>query len=152
MVRTQASTHIARPPDQVFAFVALDFFSNYQRWSPEVVSLEALSPGPIRLGSRGRQVRVDHGRRTEATFEVCVFEQDRRIDFQGLSAPIYISYRFEPSADGTRLTFVFELSRLELFMRPFEKLIRAAIQEGGERVVGNIRGLLEQAPTAVSQH
>jgi hypothetical protein len=42
------------------------------------------------------------------------------------------------------LTFVFELKRFELFMRPFEKLIRVAVQEGSERVVRNIKGLVER--------
>ena len=49
----------------------------------------------------------------------------------------------EPEGDQTRLTFVFELTRLDFFMRPFEKLIRVAVQEGAQRTVRNIKGLLE---------
>jgi len=143
MVRAQASTLIAKPANQVFDFIAVDFFRNYQRWSPEVVSLEPESQGPVRVGTTCRQVRIDQGRRTESTFRVSGFEPAKRVDFEGTSNPFRVSYRLDPIADETRLTFTFELSRLEFFMRPFEKLIRIALQEGAERVVRNIKNLIE---------
>ena len=46
----------------------------------------------------------------------------------------------------TDLEFCFELLELELFMRPFEKLIRMAIEEGAENTVANIRNLLTDEP------
>ncbi len=152
MVRAQASTLIARPAEQVFNFIAVDFLKNYKRWSPEVVSLQPRSEGPVRVGTTCRQVRVDQGRRTESTFRVSVFEPARRVDFQGMSKPFRVSYQLEPVTDKTRLTFTFELSRLELFMRPFEKLIRVALQEGAERVVRNIKGLIESEVSQVLTH
>jgi hypothetical protein len=50
----------------------------------------------------------------------------------------------EALGERTRLSFAFELRQLDLYMRPFEKLIRAAVQEGAERVVRNIKGLVER--------
>ena len=126
MVRAQASTLIARPAEQVFNFIAVDFLKNYRRWSPEVVSLQPQSDGPVRVGMACRQVRIDQGRRTESTFRVSRFEPGKRIEFQGISNPFRVSYQLDPIAEKTRLTFIFELSRLELYMRPFEKLIRIA--------------------------
>ncbi|WP_269144437.1 hypothetical protein [Methylicorpusculum oleiharenae] len=38
---------------------------------------------------------------------------------------------------------------IELFMRPFEKLIRVAIEEGAQNTVNNIKNLL--VPDAVSE-
>jgi hypothetical protein len=148
MIRTQASTLITSPSDRVFEFIAVDFFKNYRRWSPEVVSLQPISNGPVKVGTTARQVRIDQGRRTEATFRVSAFEAGKRVEFQGTSdPPFWISYRLESLAGKTVLTFEFELSRLEFYMRPFEKLIRIAVQEGAERVVRNIKGLIEaQAP------
>jgi len=35
------------------------------------------------------------------------------------------------------------LRRLDLMMRPFEKLIRIAIQDGAERTVRNLKRLIE---------
>ena len=143
MVRGKASTLIARPAEQVFNFIAVDFLGNYQRWSPEVVSLESKTQGPVRVGTTCRQVRVDQGRRTESTFRVSRFEPAKRVEFEGMSNPFRVSYELAPTADKTRLTFTFELSRLEFFMRPFEKLIRIAMAEGAEKVVRNIKRLIE---------
>jgi hypothetical protein len=41
----------------------------------------------------------------------------------------------ERTAGPTRLTFTFTLERVDLYMRPFEKRIRSAVQDGAERVV-----------------
>ena len=143
MVRGKASTLIARPAGQVFNFIAVDFFKNYQRWSPEVVSLEPRTQGPVRVGTTCRQVRIDQGRRTASTFRVSRFEPGKHVEFEGTSNPFRVSYALDPHAGKTRLTFTFELARLELFMRPFEKLIRIAIAQGAESVVRNIKRLIE---------
>jgi hypothetical protein len=149
MIRAKATALIAMPPRPVFEFVAIDFFRNYQRWSPEVVALRQLSEGPVGLGTTGRQVRIDHGRRTDASFRVSVFEPERRIAFEGISEPFAISYRLDDMGDGTRLTFEFELPRLALYMRPFEWLIRGGVQDAAERIVRNIKDLIEaEAPKA----
>ncbi len=118
--------------------------TRYQRWSPEVQRLDLLTPGPLREGSRARQVRVDQGRRSDNTFRVVALEPPTKVCFNESSNQFRTEYRMNPRGDETRLTFVFELRRLELFMRPFEKLIRAAMQDGAERVVRNIKGLVER--------
>ncbi len=144
MVKAEASIMIRRPVESVFDFVVVEFFENYPKWSPEVIELKAATPPPLRVGTTARQVRVDQGRRTESTFRVSALETGQRIVFQGTSTPFNIVYRFAPlGGDKTRLTFAFELSRLDLFIRPFEKLIRLAVQDGAERVVHNIKGLIE---------
>ena len=143
MIKAQASTLISSPVERVFEFIAVDFFENYKRWSPEVVSLMPVTSGPVHVGTTAKQIRVDQGRQTESTFKVSAFVTGKRVDFQGLSSPFYISYQLESIEDNTRLTFVFELSKLEFYMRPFEKLIRSAIRDGAHRVVRNIKGLLE---------
>lgn len=152
MVRAQAQALIVRPTDSVFNFIAVNFFKNYPRWSPEVVELHISTKGPIRVGTTGRQVRVDQGRRTESAFRVCRFEQDSCVAFQGISSPFYVSYQIKPIRNNTHLTFTFELSQLELHMRPFQKVIRFAIQEGAEGVVRNLKALIEtEVPSTGTQ-
>jgi hypothetical protein len=143
MIRAQATTIIARHPSEVFQFVATDFFANYPRWSPEVVMLRATSPGPLRVGSTGWQARVDFGRRTELSFRVSILDECKRVDFQGISLPMLSSYRFVEINQRTRLTFLFELKRLDYVMRPFSGLINLKAQQGAQQVVGNIKRLLE---------
>lgn len=143
MIRAESETVIARCPEQVFDFVVTGFFDNYPRWSPEIEELERTSPPPLCVGSTGRQVRVDHGRRTETTFVVSELEPGRRAVFKGTSHAFRIIYDFEPTADGTRLRFVFELDGINRMLRPFERLIRRVVQHGAARIAEDIRDLVE---------
>lgn len=145
-VKAKATTVIKKPVDEVFHFISDEFFANYPKWSPEVVELRCLSEGPLRLGTLARQVRVDHGHRTESTFRVTDYQPNKRLCFSGVSSPYRCVYDFEQKTmptPSTQVAFTFELSELELFMRPFEKLIRVAVQDGAERTVKNLKGLLE---------
>ena len=143
----KASAVVRKPMDEVFQFIGEGFFNNYPKWSPEVVELKPLSQGPVAVGALARQVRVDHGHRSESTFAVTDFQPNRRIAFSGVSNAYRCTYELE-SADtptpATRVAFTFEFPELELFMKPFEKLIRIAVQDGAERTVSNLKGLLEQ--------
>ena len=143
MVKVQASTLIARPAEDIFDFIAVDFFNNYKRWSPQVVSLRRISEGPVGLGTTVRQVRIDMGHRTESTFRVSAFDTGRRVDFKGVSDPYLISYRVNGLAEKTQLTFTFELSRLQFHMRPFRRPFTVAAQRSAKQVVRNIKHLLE---------
>ena len=143
MVKAQASIEIERPPHAVYAFIAEEFERNYPRWSPEVKELRLMSNGPVRVGTVARQVRVDQGRRTESTFKITHMEPGSRLTFQGTSFPFLVDYRFIAASQHTQLTFSFELRRVDLIMRPFEKLIRIAVQEGAERTVRNLKRLIE---------
>lgn len=57
--------------------------------------------------------------------------------------PLLSSYRFVEIDQKTRLTFLFELTHLEYFMRPFAGLINMKVQQGAQQVVRNIKRLLE---------
>jgi hypothetical protein len=143
MIRSSASSTIASPPEEVYHFVVTDFEKNYRRWSPEVQRLEMLTKGPLRLGSRARQVRVDQGRRSDTRFQVIAIEPQKQVCFAELSRKYEGEYSMTPCETGTCLQFEFRLKKVELFMRPFEKLIRIAIQDGAERTVSNIKRLVE---------
>lgn len=144
-VVAKASIVIDRPADEVFHFIGDNFFLNYPRWSPEVKELKQISPGEVKLGTRARQVRVDQGHRTESIFGVTVFIPGQRICFEGISNAYRCDYELKVSAteQATRVMFTFELPKLEMFMRPFEKLIRVVAQDGAERTLRNLKRLIE---------
>jgi hypothetical protein len=144
MVKAQSRTLIRCPLREVYGFVVEDFVHNYPRWSPEVQQLRPLTNGPLDLGWTAHQVRVDQGRRTETDFRVIVLDPQQRVCFQGIRDPFVIDYRFDPQGQHTQLTFSFELARLGFALRPFEKLIRFAVQDGTERVVRNLKALVER--------
>jgi hypothetical protein len=148
VVTGRADIVIGRSADAVFEFVVRDFFRNYPRWSPEVTHLEVLTPGPIQVGSRARQRRLDHGRRSESTFHVVALQPPTLVEFAEGTDLFRAAYRIEPLSERARLTFTFELTRLEFFARPFESVIRSTVQNGTEQVVRRIKALVEQAPVA----
>jgi len=142
-----ASILINAPVEKVFNFIAVDFFENYPRWSPEVQELELLSAPPFQLNSLVRQVRIDNGQRSESTFKITTYKVGQKLIFEGVSNAYRCSYDFastDPSLN-TQITFTFELLKLELFMLPFEKLIIIAVQEGAKRTVRNLKNLIESS-------
>jgi hypothetical protein len=148
-----ASIELDRPVDQVFSFVAERFFENYPRWAPEVIEFKPINGNPMAVGALARQTRIEQGQKTESTFEIVKLQPYELLELEGLSDPYRNRYRFESiGANKARLTFSFEILELELFMRPFEKLIRTAIEEGAQNAVQNIKELLEleSAGTGIS--
>ena len=140
----KANTIIQTPSEKLFNFIGNDLLINYPRWSPEVKELEKLTDGPIKLGTLCRQVRIDQGNRSESTFKVKFFDVGARICFEGVSNPYRCDYVIESvNASDSRIIFIFELLSLDLHVRPFEKLVRIAVQDGTERTVKNIKKLIE---------
>lgn len=132
------------PSKKAYAFIGDEFFKNYPKWCPQVVEVEELSPPPVRSGSKGRQVTRDRGIDSESTFQVAEFAPASVFEIQGVSEPFRSSYEFhQESGNKTRIVFTFELKELDLVMRPFQKLIRNALQEGAEQTIENIKMLLE---------
>ena len=142
----KAHVIIECPPNELFQYTGEKLFENYPKWSPEVKELEQITPGAINLGTEGRQVRIDQGRRTESRFKVSAFDPNARLTLVGLSDPFRCTYEFQSIGDKnfTKLTFSFELLEILAIMRPFEGLVRVAIKEGAERTVQNIKRLVEE--------
>ena len=145
MINANSRITVRRPVSKVYNFVVTDFFKNYPRWSPEVVELESIGAVTIALGVRGRQIRVDQGRRSETRFQITELIEQKRAVFDGdLQAKFAIRYNFETTnEEETILSFEFELKKIDLFMMPFQKLIRIAIQDGADKTVRNIKRLIE---------
>ncbi|PSJ18603.1 SRPBCC family protein [Nitrosomonas supralitoralis] len=141
----RAQTLVECSATAIFQYLADGLFENYPRWSPEVKELEKMTPGPIQLGTEGRQVRIDQGRRTESRFKISSYEPGVRLTLLGVSEPFRCTYELQAinPEHSTKLTFTFELLEILPIMRPFEGLVRAAIRDGAERTVQNIKRLLE---------
>ena len=141
-VQAEVSVLIDRPCQVVCQFVVDDFFENYPRWSPEVTLLEKTTPGPLRVGTTGRQVRNDAGYITESSFRVTAYEPLHQIAFTSTSDPRYhVRYTFLETGEMTRVTFSFELT-LTWLLKPFEKIIARTISDQSRRMVNNIGALL----------
>ena len=95
---------IARPPEQVFAFVADGL--NGPSWRPGV--LDAAHASGSGLGTVYRQgVRGPGGRRIAADYRITAWDPPRRLAFEAIAGPVRPTgeYRLEGEGQGTRLTF-----------------------------------------------
>jgi len=151
----RSSVIIRKPAEEVFRFIGEEFFENYPKWSPEVKNLNALSDGPVRVGTLARQVRVDFGYRSESDFRVLEFQKYRRFvcagaghvgDVLRMSAfrCVYDLKEAPFSESCTCVAFTFEIPELDFMMRPFERLVRVVIQKATERSLLNIKDLIER--------
>lgn len=140
----EASVEIDRPLTDVFRFVGERFFENYPKWAVEVAEFESLDGQAVFVGAKGKQVRTDNGAAVESVFAITDYKPYVRLSLEGVEQPYRQSYLLEGDErqSPTRLTFRFELTHLEVFMRPFEKLIRYAIEDGAENTVANIKNLI----------
>lgn len=141
----EAGVDIDKPTDKVFSYIGANFFDNYPKWAVEVVEFEALDGKEVFVGAKAKQVRKDNGTSVESVFTITDYQPPFKLILQGLNDPYKHSYLLEKGNDSqpTRLTFRFELLELDVFMRPFQKLIRAAIEDGAENTVENIKNLID---------
>lgn len=145
-IAAEMSATVEQDQTKVFEFIADNFHENYQRWMTDVVELEPLDGIPLRKGSRVRQVRLENEEPVTSTFEVLEFQKSDLFSFQGIDMPYKQIYRIESLGPSkSHVTFRFELLEVELFMRPFVKLLRSAISEGVETTVLTLTSLLEPA-------
>ncbi len=140
----KASVEINKPIAHVFFFVGEKFFDNYPKWALEVSDFKPLTGTDMHVGAKAQQTRLEQGQNVETTFEVSELQPPQKVTLTGLDAPFRNTYQLSGSNDKdiTELEFSFEILELEIFMRPFEKLIRMAIEEGAENTVINIKNLL----------
>lgn len=141
----EASIVIKAKTQEVFCFIAENFFLNYQRWAPEIIDLESLDGGKVFIGAKGRQVREDNDAQIESFFEITEFTPNSLFVLKGIGRPYKQTFQIEDDEQSlhTKLSFRFDLLEIELYMWPFEKLIRVAIEDGAENTVENIKELIK---------
>jgi uncharacterized protein YndB with AHSA1/START domain len=126
MIRFGFAIEVARPIDDVFDYVTEP--ATLTEWQG-TETVERLTPGPLQLGSRLREVRLILGRRLESLSEVVAYERPRRFEIRILSGPMPVADRwaFEPTVGGTRLVFSTEGSARGV-LRAAEPLIAAVLE------------------------
>lgn len=150
-ISARAEGVLRRSVEVAFDFVGAHFFENCRRWHPQVVEVEVLSGGNGEIGATARQITFDRGIRSKSRFELSEFEPPRRLALKGLTEPYRSSYDFVGETEASsRIVFTFDLLEIELTMRPFQKLIRAALQEGANQTLENIQQLLSTSEPAAS--
>ena len=98
------TVQIARPPSEVFAFLADG--TNDPQWRSGVLDItKKAGSGKGAIYAQG--VKGPFGRRVPADYEVTAYEPDERLAFRAIAGPVRPegSYELRPSNGGTEVTF-----------------------------------------------
>jgi uncharacterized protein YndB with AHSA1/START domain len=103
VIRVSDTVEIGRAPEEVFAYVTDPAKLSTWQDAEEVVQL---TPGPVGVGTRFREVHMVLGKRREQITEVVGFEPGRRFDIRVVEGPpVDGRWEFESAGTRTRLTF-----------------------------------------------
>src|SRR3954465_7395584 len=108
-MRIEETFRVARSPEVVFDYMTDP--ANLAEWQTVKTSVEPLTEGPTRLGTRIRErTKPPVGREFEQVVEFTEFDRPRRFHAHIVEgpAPIDGTWSFAPDADGTRVRFVAE--------------------------------------------
>ena len=94
---------VRRTPAEVFSF--LSDFTQLPRWNYAITSTRQVTPGPVGLGSSFRQLR-SVPTTSEESFEVTVWEPDRRLAITGDFGPFSGTLTYELEAVGSATVVV----------------------------------------------
>jgi uncharacterized membrane protein len=156
-VNVEASIIIRRPPEDVFAFLAVR--SNDTTWMAAVLESEWLestdtdATTAVEIGRRGRMTLRLPGRRAEFIDEVTEYQPGRRIAHRTISGPfpLVTSCTCEPAGDACRTTVVGSTGRLPggVLAPAAAPFIAAAIRRGFRSDLSRLKVLLETHPRIV---
>lgn len=141
MIQHEVTIHLNQPVEQVFAFL-MDT-GKLSAWQSNLIKMEKITEGPLRTGSRFKEVRRLGRRESEIQAEITAFEPNKRFETRTLTKPeVTVSYSFEPENGGTRLKhkFVMLTSGLIRFLEP---LIAGSIKKESESDFETLKRILE---------
>ena len=143
MAAIESSVVIARPVEEVFAFVT--DFANGPAWQETLDEVEMTSPGATRLGTSGRETRTVMNQRVESTFSVIEWTPNVRYVLRTASpgATIRAEYAFDAVGGNTRLTVSMEPA-LRGFLKMMEQAIVNTAQRHLDADLASLKSLLER--------
>ena len=141
MIQHEVSIHLNQPVEQVFAFL-MDT-SKLSTWQSNLIKSEQLTEGPLRTGSRFREVRRINNKEEEIEAEITALEPNKRLETKTVTKPqAMVSYVLDPEQGGTRLSYKFVLMTSGL-MRLMEPIMASAIKKGSEADFEALKRILE---------
>jgi len=104
MAKTERSTTIAKPPEEVFPYLFDD--DKVPQWTTGLQRYERLDSGPLRAGSRFHETLDVSGQRIDGELEITRYDPPRgaesRTEVRGVD--LIFTYDVQLDGAGTRLT------------------------------------------------
>ena len=141
MIQHEVTIHLDKAVEQVFAFL-MDT-SKLSTWQSNLIKSEQLTEGPLRTGSRFREIRRINNKETEIQGEITALEPNKHFETKTATRPqAMVSYSLDPEQGGTRLKYKFVLITSGL-MRLMEPLIASSIKKDTESDFETLKRILE---------
>ena len=141
MIQHEVTVHLNQPVDQVFGFL-MDT-SKLSTWQSNLIKSEPITEGPLRTGSRFREIRRIQGKESEIEGEIVTLEPNKRLETQTMTKPqARVSYTLVPEQGGTRLQYKFILVTSGL-MRLLEPMIAKSIRKDTQADFETLKRVLE---------
>ena len=141
MIQHEVTIHLKRPVEQVFAFLA--DYQNLRTWQSNLIENEQLTEGPLRAGTRFREVRRTGPGQSEIQGEITDFEPNKRFSTKTITEPqVTVTYFLEREDHGTRLRYKFIMLTSGM-MRLLEPLIAGQIKKGTDQDFQKLKQILD---------
>jgi uncharacterized membrane protein len=126
---------INRPISEVFEFIS--DFNNGPKMNEDILNVEKLTEGPLRIGSKFIETRLIRSRNAKATIEVVKYNPSEEFSARSDSNGLIVTYHYQMSevTDGTAVSFQCEVKTSGIIMsltKPF--LIKILKQEDGDHL------------------
>ena len=143
MFTRSVAVEIARPLDEVFAFVS--DARNRPSWDESVDSEELTSPEPIGVGSTVRTRMRSMGRDYEIDWEIAEHEPPARQRIESTSGPFSTTLAYELAGDGDRTSLRFSVTgRPTGALRLMQPLIARTTQRNLDAGFARLKEVLER--------
>lgn len=128
MPQVSKTVHIARPPAEVFDYLAN--FENTAEWDPGVAEATKTSEGPVGLGSTFDLVAMFRGRPIPVRYEITVYEPASRVVLVGTNKQFTGTddIGIAPDGDGTRVSWNADF-QMEGFARLFQPFLGGVFEK-----------------------
>ncbi len=146
MIEFTGQLEVDELPAAVFELLA--DMAELHQWNPNVRSSQRITGDRFEPGSRYESTIARGPMRMTARSELVTVEPGRKVQYEGSIAGFWSidSLTFEPSGDGTRITFHNE-TQTPGWLRPLIPLLNAAFQRQAKRAVeGAGRYLANDSP------
>lgn len=141
-MRYELAVEIARPPAEVYAYLADP--TRLPDWQEDVEEVRDTPGGPLPSGATFTEVRSFLGRRAESTLEVTVADPGKEFSLRTVSGPVRVSIRhlLEPAGEGTLVLVEAEADAGKL-VGLGGSLVRRAAERKARGDFRRLRALLE---------
>jgi carbon monoxide dehydrogenase subunit G len=142
--RFEESVEIARPPGEVFAFVADP--RNDANWTPQIEEMRKTSEGPMGVGSTCEVVVGLMGRRFEISGEIIEYDEpSRKVRLRNSSGPPRLEAlrSVEAVPNGARFTVKAEIRTDGFFWLLPDPLFGRLLRRPGKQTLANLKDFLE---------